>query len=201
MMILLLADASAPKGDAYQLNEALSAESAEEYHSEQIETFKNANADIITALTLGSVDEAIGIARAAETFGLPSVIWFTIEKNRRLRSGETLEKAIEAVDNATQSAPAYFMINCSHPVDFGPVLEPSVWVKRIGGVRSNASSLDHGTLCHLGHLEEGNPDELAAQNKEIKVTFPHMNVFGGCCGTDFVHVAKIGKAITELQIQ
>lgn len=69
-----------PKSDAYQPNDSLSAAAAEEYHFEQIETFKAANADIVTALTLGSVDEAIGIARAAKTVGLPSVISFMIEK-------------------------------------------------------------------------------------------------------------------------
>jgi S-methylmethionine-dependent homocysteine/selenocysteine methylase len=54
-----------------------------------------------------------------------------------------------------------------------------------------ASSLDHGTLCQLGHLKEGNPDELASQYVDIRTAFPQMNVFGGCCGTDYVHVEKI----------
>jgi homocysteine S-methyltransferase len=58
-----------------------------------------------------------------------------------------------------------------------------------------ASSLDHGTLCQLGHLKEGNPDELASQYVDIRTAFPQMNVFGGCCGTDYVHVEKIGRAL------
>ncbi|RLJ51495.1 homocysteine S-methyltransferase [Litoreibacter meonggei] len=184
-----------PKGDAYQTNQDLTPESAETYHSEQIGTFKEAGADIVTALTLNTTDEAIGIARAAAKVGLPSVIAFTIEKDRKLRSGETLKQAIETVDAATANAPAYYMINCSHPVDFGPALASEPWAQRIRGLRANASSLDHGTLCQLGHLEEGNPDELAGQYVDIRAAHPKMNVFGGCCGTDYVHVEKIGRAL------
>lgn len=149
----------------------------------------------MTALTLSATDEAIGIARASATVGLPSVISFTLEKDRKLRSGETLKQAIETVDDATNNAPAYYMINCSHPVDFGPALEPQPWVNRIRGLRANASTLDHGTLCQLGHLEEGNPNELAEQYRHLKTTYPKMNVFGGCCGTVYAHVEKIGKAL------
>lgn len=184
-----------PKGDAYKTNEGLTAEGAEAYHKEQIETFKAAGVHIVTALTLNSTAEAIGIARAAENAGLPSVIAFTIEKDRKLRSGETLKQAIEKVDAETCDAPAYYMINCSHPVDFGPALTEGDWTNRIRGLRANASTLDHGTLCQLGHLEEGNPDELAGQYRDLKTAFPQMNVFGGCCGTDCVHVEKIGRAL------
>ncbi len=184
-----------PKGDAYKTNQDLTAESAEDYHRVQIDTFIEADADIVTALTLNTTDEAIGIARAAAKAGLPSVIAFTIEKDRKLRSGETLKQAIETVDAATVNAPAYYMINCSHPVDFGPALADEPWTSRIRGLRANASSLDHGTLCKLGHLEEGNPDELAGQYVDIRAAHPKMNVFGGCCGTDYVHVEKIGRAL------
>jgi S-methylmethionine-dependent homocysteine/selenocysteine methylase len=184
-----------PKGDAYQTHQDLTSQSAELYHSEQIGTFKEAGADIVTALTLNTTDEAIGIARAAAKVGLPSVIAFTIEKDRKFRSGESLKQAIETVDAATANAPAYYMINCSHPVDFGPALAVETWANRIRGLRANASSLDHGTLCQLGHLEEGDPDELASQYVDIRTAHPKMNVFGGCCGTDYVHVEKIGRAL------
>jgi S-methylmethionine-dependent homocysteine/selenocysteine methylase len=184
-----------PKGDAYRTNQDLTAESAQAYHTEQIQTFKTAGVDIVTALTLNTTDEAIGIAKASAEVGIPSVISFTIEKDRKLRSGETLKQAIELVDAATSSAPAYYMINCSHPVDFGPALSSAPWANRIRGLRANASSLDHGTLCQLGHLEEGNPDELASQYVDLRTAHPKMNVFGGCCGTDYVHVEKIGRAL------
>lgn len=184
-----------PKGDAYKTNEELTAAGAEDYHAEQIATFKAAGADIVTALTLNSADEAIGIARAAKAAEIPAVLSFTLEKDRKLRQGGTLREAIEKVDEATGNSPAYYMINCSHPLDFGPALSGEPWADRIRGIRANASTLDHGTLCQLGHLEEGDPDELARQYRDLKKSYPKMNVFGGCCGTDYVHVEKIGRAL------
>lgn len=53
----------------------------------------------------------------------------------------------------------------------------------------------HKPMCKLGHLEEGDPDALAGPYVDIRATHPKMNVFGGCCGTDFVHVEKIGRAL------
>ena len=184
-----------PKGDAYKLNQGLTAERAETYHREQIDTFVAAGANMVTALTLSSTAEAIGIAKASADAGIPSVIAFTVEKNHKLRSGETLKQAIETVDAATSNAPAYYMINCAHPVDFGPALATEHWANRIRGLRANASSLAHGTLCKLGHLDEGDPDELAGQYVDIRTAHPKMNVFGGCCGTDYVHVEQIGRAL------
>ncbi len=184
-----------PKGDAYERNDELTAEGAQGYHQAQIDTFKSADADIVTALTLGSSREAIGIVRAARTAGVPSVVSFTVRSDQRLASGETLREAIETVDQMTDSAAAYFMVNCSHPVDFGPALADEEWVTRIRGVRANSSTEEQCTLAEMDGLDEGDPDELAAQHATLKARFPHMNVFGGCCGTDHTHVDKISSAL------
>ena len=153
---------------------------------------------MVTALTLNTTAEAIGIAHAARAHSLPVALAFTLEKDRKLKSGESLEQAIAKVDAETNSAPAYYMINCSHPQDFGPVLDDAPWARRVKGIRANASPLDHGTLCQLGHLEEGNPDELALQYSALKQSYPWMNVFGGCCGTDYLHVEKIARALVQI---
>jgi S-methylmethionine-dependent homocysteine/selenocysteine methylase len=58
-------------------------------------------------------------------------------------------------------------------------------------------ALSHGMLCQLGHLEEGDADQLASQHRELARLYPHINVFGGCCGTDFVHVRKICEALRD----
>jgi len=186
-----------PRGDAYEINATITANASQDYHSAQIETFRQAGVDLVTALTLKSVEEAIGIARAAKAAGVPSVISFTLDRNRTVDGARTLRAAIEAVDTATGGAPAYYMINCSHPMDFGPALDQGDWVRRIRGLRANASSLEHGMLCQLGHLEEGDAVELAAQHGELARIYPHMNVFGGCCGTDFVHVRRICEAVQQ----
>lgn len=184
-----------PKDDAYEGGDVLSAEAAEAYHYAQIETFRKADADVVTALSLASSQEAIGIVRAGRAVGVPVAISFAVEKDHRLRSGETLHHAIEAVDRATERAVAYYLINCAHPLDFGPALAHEPWVERVHGVRANASVHDHAALSRLDHLDEGDADELAGQYADLKARFPHMNVFGGCCGTDDHHVRKIGEAL------
>ena len=184
-----------PKGDAYERNDELTADGAQEYHQAQVDTFAAGRADLVTALSLSSSQEAIGIVRAASSAGLPAAISFTVWNDQRLAGGETLREAVETVDDVTGSAAAYFMINCSHPVDFGPALEGDDWVHRVHGFRANASKEEHSTLSLADHLDEGDPDELAGQYARLRSKFPHMNVFGGCCGTDLMHVQKISAAL------
>ena len=185
-----------PRGDAYSVGKVMNATESEDYHSEQVETMRNAGADMITALTFSQVEEAIGVVRAAQSTGIPVVVSFTLGADGNLKIGSSFGDAIEAVDKATDSGPIYYMINCTHPVDFAPAFEtPGDWTNRLGGFRPNASSLDHGVLCSLGHLEEGDPVELGQQMAGMARRFPHLNVWGGCCGTDYDHIDAIVTAV------
>jgi homocysteine S-methyltransferase len=96
-----------PRGDGYVVGETMSAAEAEAYHRPQVDAFAAAGADVATALTMTYVDEAIGIARAAQGSGLPSVISFTLETDGRLPSGESLGRAIERVDAEVPGAVAH----------------------------------------------------------------------------------------------
>ena len=51
-----------PRGDAYSLNQRITAEDAEEYHSTQIATLARAEVDLVEAMTFNSVPEAVGVA-------------------------------------------------------------------------------------------------------------------------------------------
>ena len=188
-----------PEADAYHRDHALTADAAEAYHRVQVETLESAGADLVTALSLSSSQEAIGIVRASDSAGLPSAVSFMLEKDHRLATGETLRQAIEAVDAATGGSAAHYLVNCAHPLDIAPALAQEDWVTRVRGLRANASDHDHGVLSRLDHLDEGDPDELAEQYAGLKARFPHLNVFGGCCGTDFVHVRKISDALRALE--
>lgn len=185
-----------PKGDAYERNQDLTPDAAQAYHEVQVDTFRSGGVDIVTALSLSSSDEAIGIVRAAEAAGLSSAISFALGKDHCLGSGESLQAAIETVDEATGAVAGYFMVNCSHPVDIEPALTPGVWTMRLRGIRANASKLEHSVLNTLGQLDEGNSEELADEYAGLKAAFPQLNVFGGCCGTDFTHVRRISAALT-----
>lgn len=185
-----------PKGDAYAPEGQLAAKEAEEYHSKQIEWLAETEADMISALTFTQSNEAIGLVRAARSAGLPVVISFTVETNGCLPTGQPLNEAIDAVDDATAGAAAYFMVNCAHPDHFFEVLNDSGWARRIRGLRCNASRLSHEELDACEVLDDGDPSELADQHKAIASTMPWINVFGGCCGSDLRHVTRIAKLIS-----
>ncbi len=184
-----------PRGDGYVPSAVMSADEAQQYHAAQIDTFSQTDADMVTALTMNYVEEAIGIARAARASGMPVVISFTVETDGKLPTGQTLQDAIECVDAATQSAPAYYMINCAHPTHFEDVLVAgAAWTERIRGVRANASSMSHAELNESAELDAGDPIAFGRQNKALRGRFKHLSVLGGCCGTDHRHVEEICKA-------
>ena len=184
-----------PHEDGYNPAEKLSADAARQYHAVQIGTFAETAADMVTAITMTYVDEAIGIARAAGEVGLPVAISFTVETDGRLPSGTPLREAVEEVDSATESAPAYFMINCAHPTHFEHVLEgDGRWRERIRGLRANASTKSHAELDEASELDEGDPADLSARYAALREKLPRLNVLGGCCGTDHRHVGEICAA-------
>jgi S-methylmethionine-dependent homocysteine/selenocysteine methylase len=188
-----------PRGDAYNVGRTPDAAEAEDYHAEQIGTFRKAGADLVTAMTFSSVEEAIGLARAAKAAGMPVVVSFFVAPGGRLRGGETLEEAITRVDAATGRAPAYYMINCTHPTEFEPGLTAGAWTGRLGGFLPNAVAMETLDLCKLGHLEDGDPEALGSQMAGLARRFAHVNVWGGCCGTDGRHIGQISRQVSEVR--
>ena len=186
-----------PRGDAYRVDAAMSAEEAERYHSALISTLAGAGAEVISALTLTYTEEAIGIARAAKSTAMPVVISFTVETDGRLPSGQAIGEAIEQVDAETAGAPEYFMINCAHPTHFAGELQPAPWLERLRGLRANASSKSHEELDESDELDPGDPNALAADYRELSERVPSLAVFGGCCGTGHRHIEAICAAVTR----
>jgi S-methylmethionine-dependent homocysteine/selenocysteine methylase len=174
----------------------MSSDEAQAYHREQISVFSDTAADMVAAITMNYVEEAIGVARAARDAGMPVAISFTVETDGRLPTGQPLQEAIEQVDGATAMVPVYYMLNCAHPDHF--VLNKP-WSRRIRGVRANASRKSHAELNESAELDTGNPAELAEQYSTLKRTLlPSLNVVGGCCGTDHRHVQRIAAACAPL---
>jgi S-methylmethionine-dependent homocysteine/selenocysteine methylase len=184
-----------PRGDGYNPAELMTADEAERYHRAQVVTFGETAVDLVSAITMTSAAEAIGIVRAAREVGLPVVISFTVETDGRLPSGQALRDAVEQVDADTEGAPAYFMINCAYPTHFAHVLEDDgPWLDRIVGLRANASALSHAELDEAEELDEGDPVALAGEYVSLRRVLPRLTVVGGCCGTDHRHVGELGRA-------
>lgn len=190
----VVSGAIGPRGDGYKAGN-MDAQEAEAYHAAQISAFAEAGADMVAAYTLTNIDEAIGIARAARAHGIACAIAFTLETDGRLVTGRTLQDAIETVDRETGGYPAYYLVNCAHPTHFESALaagEP--WMKRILGIKANASTKSHAELDESETLDAGDPIDLGRRYRELTRSFPGVRILGGCCGTDHRHVAAICEA-------
>ncbi|MCG8588210.1 MAG: homocysteine S-methyltransferase family protein [Proteobacteria bacterium] len=183
-----------PRGDGYDPGAAMTAEEAERYHAEQIGVFAGTEADLVTAITMTNAPEAVGLARAAREAQMPSAVALTVETDGTLPTGQPLGEAVEQIDAETDRAPAYYMINCAHPTHFDSALTGAPWVERLRGLRANASTRSHAELDEATELDDGDPHELGRQYAELMRRLPHLNVLGGCCGTDHRHIEEIGRA-------
>lgn len=190
----VISGAIGPRGDGYKAG-SMGTLDARNYHSEQIAAFADSEADMVAAYTLGTVEEAIGIALAAEEHEMPCAISFTVETDGRLVSGRSLREAIEIVDDETGGAPLYYMINCAHPTHFEQALEAGeAWLKRVHGVRANASAKSHAELDESETLDAGDPIDLGRRYRALSRSMPSLRILGGCCGTDHRHVAAMCEA-------
>jgi S-methylmethionine-dependent homocysteine/selenocysteine methylase len=83
------------------------------------------------------------------------------------------------------------MINCAHVSHFEALLEDNKdakWFKRVRALRTNASRKSHEELDQSDSLDAGDPDEFGKDHVRLVKAFPHLNIIGGCCGTDIRHV-------------
>ena len=188
-----------PRGDAYDRNQSITADEAEDYHSIQLTTLKEANVDLALAITFNNIPESIGVARAAAKIGVPIAISLSLDSTSRLNTGPSLKEAITTIDIETEQAPEFFLINCSHPIEYEPAIETGNWVKRVRGVRPNASKMEKIALCQIGHLEEGDPVDLGELCGDLARRYPHMDIWGGCCGTWNIHLDEIAKNVLAAQ--
>ncbi len=189
---LLVSGCLGPRGDGYRPGDKMSSTDAAAYHALQIEAFKTAGVDLVTALTLSYTDEALGIVQAAAQRNLPVVISFTVETDGHLPDGTSLGEAINTIDKETDNYPAYYMINCAHPTHFLDKIEGSDnWKHRLGGIRANASCRSHAELDVMETLDRGDEQKLATGYGHLLRILPNLKVIGGCCGTDIVHLNEI----------
>ncbi|MGD8340794.1 MAG: homocysteine S-methyltransferase family protein [Gammaproteobacteria bacterium] len=195
--VLLAADIG-PRGDGYQGSDVTVAE-AFGYHRAQLGALEGSGVDVVCALTMTNVNEAIGLTEAARELEVPILISATVETDGRLPDGSTLGDFIHRVDDATGSSPLYYLVNCAHPTHLVPSLEAARasgedWLDRFKGFRANSSKMSHEELDNSTELDRGNPAELAAEVAAMRHDYD-LRVVGGCCGTDVEHIAAISRAI------
>lgn len=148
-------------------------------------------------MTFNNVPESVWAARAAAKIGVPLSVSLPLDSTFKLKSGPSLAEAIAEIDaQAVGDRPDFYLLNCSHPLEYEPALESRTWIERLRGMRPNASKMKKMALCKLGHIEDGDPVELGSQLRDLSARYPHMDVFGGCGGTGHNHLREIAKALS-----
>ena len=189
-----------PRGDAYGTGGAITEDEAEAYHSVQLRTLKETPADMAIALTFNNIPEAIGAVRAAQALDMPIGVSLTLTAEGRLRSGPTLREAVETIDAGTDGAATWFGTNCEHPLEWADALaDAGPWLERMRYFRPNAARMEKLALCTLGHLEDGDPEELGSQMGALAAALPRADILGGCCGTDERHLGAVARNVNRVR--
>jgi homocysteine S-methyltransferase len=148
-----------PRGDGY-VDGDLTVDEAVAYHTPQMRVLADTDIDLVAALTMTSVNETVGIVRAAREHGLPIGVSATIETDGTLPNGMSLAEFVMRVDDATEGYALFHMVNCAHPEHLAPTLAAGregdeAWLDRIKGFRANASNKSHEELDNSTELDRG----------------------------------------------
>ncbi|ABG33222.1 homocysteine S-methyltransferase, putative [Roseobacter denitrificans OCh 114] len=177
-----------PRHDPYAGIPPVSVEDARHYHKAQMQSLHDTSVDLVTAYTFNRPSEAAGCILAAQDAKLPIIMSLVVETDGCLADGSRLVEVIDQIDEATNSAALFFMVNCAHPTHFSEALDNH---PRLRGIVANASSCSHAELDEAENLDAGDPGQLGRQMAEILRRNPSIQVLGGCCGTDMRHLRSM----------
>lgn len=170
-----------PRAETYRVQHVMATAEAQRYHARQVDAFARAGADMVLAMTMTNVPESVGVVRAAVSADLPIAVSFTVGSDGRLPSGDALDRAIAAVDVATDEAPAYYLVHCGIPIEFEEQWDAAIRTGRIRGLRCGVG----GSLT---------PTALAGEYRRLRAKAPGLSILGGCRGADHRHIDAIAEA-------
>jgi len=105
---------------------------------------KTSGVDCITAASMTYPNEAAGISSVCSKINIPYLISFIIENNSKLPNGDTLETAIEKVDEHIKTnnltPPLMYGVNCAYPTYIGKAMTEKIRGKLLFA-RGNPSKL------------------------------------------------------------
>ena len=188
------------KGDAYRPDEALPIDEAEDFHRFQIQALAETDLDFIKAATLPAFSEALGIARAIATTGLPYILSFVIRDNGTLLDGTPLHQAIQKIDAEVHRSPIGYAVNCVHPTVLSKglardELAQRSLLNRLVGFSANTSAKRPEELDGLEDLDVDEPEIIGLLMQKVHQKYG-TKILGGCCGTNANHIEFIAQKLT-----
>ncbi|MCE3268377.1 MAG: homocysteine methyltransferase [Burkholderiales bacterium] len=180
--------------DAYSVDPYLTAEIAKQYHQEQVSIFAEAKVDVIYAVTISNVIEALGIALAAQETTTDYLIGFFLNQNGTLLDGTPLYQAITEIDQKTRRRPLGYLVTCTHASILLELDSAHKEYQRLIGIQTNGSSLNPSVLDQLKTHVADSPEKFAQDLKQLKSKFG-LKILAGCCGTTKEHLLALAKII------
>jgi S-methylmethionine-dependent homocysteine/selenocysteine methylase len=114
--------------------------------------------------------------------------------------GTSLADVITRLDAEISPTPSHYMIGCLYPTHAQTALralrvaQPSL-VKRVRGLKANASPLSPEELDKLNHLAASDVQIWARDELACAREFD-LAILGGCCGTDEHYIDALARAAT-----
>jgi len=154
--------------------------------------------DLILCETMGSIDEARAAVTGAAATGKPVWVSWTLhdDDSARLRSGEPLEDAVEAV---SELDPVAMLINCS----VAEALSAAVAMLEPGGVPFGAYA--NGFSHIIDDYEPGSVTTVLGRRHDLDpATYADValdwvghgaTIVGGCCEIGPEHIAELSRRL------
>ncbi len=155
--------------------------------------------DVMLCETMSSASEAVAAATAAARTGLPVWVSWTLHEDNsgRLRSGDTVTEAAEAIAHLPVSA---FLVNCCSPESITAAM-PAL-ARLPGGIVGGYANAFQPVPPDWDMERDGLlalRDDLDPESYAHHAQHWHAagaRIVGGCCGTGPAHIARL-KALTE----
>lgn len=195
---IILTGVIGPASDGYATNEALGADAAFAYHRDQADALAELDVDFLYAPTFPAFSELCGVAHAMAETGRPYALAPMLHPNGTMLDGTPLADAITRIDAQIAPTPHHYMIGCLYPTHAQTALralrasQPDL-VKRVRGLKANASPLSPEDLDKLNHLAATDVQNWARDELTCAREF-NLDILGGCCGTDEHYIDALAKA-------
>ena len=186
---VLLVGAMGPRGDGYVAGEIPDPDEAAEYHSHQIGSFAAAGADLVSAMTLTSPQEAMGVVAAARAAGIPVGDRLHRRDRRQAPGRYAARHRHRGRRRRRRAGLVRGQLRAPDPHRPGPrrrrVAVPD---------RRRAPELlddDPRGAGRDGGARRGRHGLLVSSLDALRPSLPSLAIVGGCCGTDSRHVAAL----------
>ena len=187
-----------PRFDGYAPQRRLTAGRVARYHAEQVAALADAGADLVSALTMTSSDEAIGITLAAEGLGSPGRD-LVHRRDRRPATGRDAARPRHPDGRRGHGCPPGVLHGQLRPprplrCTCSPRVAPGSTASAGSGATPHGSATPSWT--RPTSWTPVTRRSWPAQYVALRAANPRLTIMGGCCGTNHEHVAAWLAAVS-----